>query len=199
MMNTSVPRVSLENLLDRWKTGDQRAATEIFKRYEQAVIRYARQRIGPKLRGKVSPDSVLLLVMEYILRGASHGKYSDKNSQEFLSLLKRKAEYVIWDKARENKKKPHEIRPDNDPEIGWQIFSDDRERKVDARAIFADDLEKIRQRLGPGLFVILQLLMDGYSDEEIAQHLDVSCSTLWRREKKIKELLRTASGDGQDK
>ncbi|MCC6125283.1 MAG: hypothetical protein IT426_09995 [Pirellulales bacterium] len=189
-----MPRESLQILLDRWKTGDQAAATEIFERYKQRVVQQARRRLGPVLRAKVQPESIMLLVLHSVLNGIAEGRYAAENSRQFLNLL---------DKITENK-----IRKEWERYIA-QKRDLRREKSIDGTdlpqphrlpgesAVLADELEKIRRRLKPGLFDVFQLLWEGCSYDEIHERLNVSLQTIYRRAARIEELLQKWSGDGK--
>ncbi len=67
---------SLENLLERWRSGDQSAATAICARYEQRLLHLAGKRMGPRLRARIDPEDVMLSVMNTVLKRLAQGQYA---------------------------------------------------------------------------------------------------------------------------
>ena len=53
---------TLTGLLDRWRAGDESAATAIYRRYEERLTRLAERRISPLLQPHVQPESIMLEV-----------------------------------------------------------------------------------------------------------------------------------------
>jgi RNA polymerase sigma-70 factor, ECF subfamily len=193
-------RESLQDLLERWRKGEQQAAGEIYCRYERAVLRHARQRMGPLLRNRVQPESIMLLVLEYVLRGVTEGSYTARSSQEFLNLIKKVTNNKIRDQLKYHTRMKRDVHLDYRPELERNADPPKYSKQApppEADAIFADELVVIQQRLGPDLFEILQLQMEGHSYEDIAQRLEISWHSVSRRAKRIKKSLQAWRGDGK--
>jgi DNA-directed RNA polymerase specialized sigma24 family protein len=193
-----MPYESLQVLLDRWHSGDQAAATEIYDRYQERIAQRARRRLGPLLRTKVQPESIMLLVLESVLEGIAQGNYAAENSGEFLNLLDQITENKIRNKwefhIAQKRNIQREVRLDGVLEANEPARRQDSPENA---AILADELEKIRLRMKPQLFQVFQLLWEGCSLEEIADQLGVYYTTVWRRANRIQELLHLWSGDGK--
>jgi RNA polymerase sigma-70 factor (ECF subfamily) len=189
----------LDELLHRWRTGDQQAAFDIYKRYEQRVQRYAQRRIGQLLRPRVQSDSVVLLVLESALMGVAEGRYDANSSSAFLNLLEQMAENKIRKKweyfIAEKRDIRREIRPDDS--LDHLDFSPSKELSPHEVGVLADELENIRSRLSPQLFEVFQFLLEGYSCADIANELNCSWHTVWRRTTRLRQLLQQWSGDSQ--
>jgi DNA-directed RNA polymerase specialized sigma24 family protein len=193
-----MPRESLQILLDRWQTGDQTAATDIFERYQQRIVQRAKQRLGPVLRTKVQPESIMLLVLESALRGIAEGRYAAENSRAFLNLLDQVTENKIRKKWEYYIAQKRDIRREVRAEQAVETAElPQPHRPIDEAAVLADELEKIRSRLKLSLFAVFQLLLEGHSYEEIAERLGLSWHTIYRRVKRIEELMKEWSGGGK--
>ena len=80
----------LRDLLCRWRSGDQEAATEIYKRYELRVQRLAEQKLGRYLWHRVSPDDIMMMALKSVLRLTAENSCSlDRNG----SLWGARSEY----------------------------------------------------------------------------------------------------------
>jgi RNA polymerase sigma factor (sigma-70 family) len=186
MSTTQSVADSLETLLERWRCGDQTAATAIFNRYRDRIVELARRRIGPKLGSRVDPEDVMISVIDTVLRRARDGRYVVDTNGSLWKLfrkvtenkIRRYAEYV--NAGIRNRKAEEE----------WPIadLPDDAPPPEEA-VILADELERIRSRLKPESFEIFQLLLQGRSIREIAEQLNCSQHTVRSRVKQIQELL----------
>jgi RNA polymerase sigma-70 factor (ECF subfamily) len=189
---------SLTELLDRWRAGDQAAAVEIFNRYEQRLVNLAERRIGRHLRAHLQPESVMLLVLESALGGIAAGRYSVDMSGSLWGLMRRITDNTIRKKWESLTSQKRDIRHSSAHTGQNAIFepSDDGP-SPDEAILLADELERIRSRLKPADFRILELQLDGLSNAEIAERLGCARQTIRYKAKRIEETLRRwAAADG---
>jgi RNA polymerase sigma-70 factor, ECF subfamily len=196
---------SLHELLDRWRQGDQAAATAIYSRYEQRLIELAERKIGRQLQRRVGPESIALTVLDTVLKRLATGAYYVDPDQSLWNLL----QVVAGNKISGLAKYHHAGQRDVDKEVlPQQTDSSDgreppgisviREPPPEEAAILADELEKIRTRLKPDDFEIVQLQFQGYSNPEIAERLGCARQTVRYKVKRIEETIRKCASDHEN-
>ena len=186
-------RKSLQALLDCHREGDETAARKIYQLYEERLVRLADRRIGRRLRPHVQPESIMLLVLESALGGIAKGKYNVDLSGSLWNLLEKITDNKIrkkWTHFTAKKRDiRREVRPEDDDEKGVPEPAPCDPSPEEA-VILADQLEKIRSRLKPSDFEILELQLQGYSHPQIAKQLGCARQTVRYKAKRIEQLLR---------
>jgi len=191
---------SLSELLDRWRGGDQAAAIDIYKRYEQRLVRLAERRIGRQLQAHVQPESVMLLVLESALSGIAAGRYSADKSGSLWGLLQKIADNKIRKRWEHLTAQKRDVRRSPQPQRDGQPFEPAAASPPpEEAAILAEELERIRRRLKPADFEILALQLEGLSNPEIAERLGCARQTIRYKAKRIEDTLRRwAETEGVD-
>jgi RNA polymerase sigma-70 factor, ECF subfamily len=189
---------SITTMLNRWRGGDQAAAVEIYQRYEQRLVQLAERRIGNQMRPYLQPESIMLLVLESALGGIAAGRYAADKSGSLWGLLQTIADNKIrkrWEhltaQKRDIRRAPqprHNDRPTEPAAVS---------PPPEEAAILAEELDRIRSRLKPADFQILELQLEGLSNPEIAARLGCARQTVRYKAMRIEETLRRwADHDG---
>ncbi len=76
-------------LAEQWREGDEAAAAELFRRFSERVWRLADRQLNRKLKPRVSPDTIMLDVIERVLRGIKDGQYAINHTGDLWRLLYR--------------------------------------------------------------------------------------------------------------
>lgn len=195
-------QASLYELLNRWRQGDQAAATAIYHRYERRLIDFADRNINKKLQQRVGPESIALTVLESVLKRLATGEYSVDPNKSLWNLL----QVIANNKIRRYAEYHHAGRRDVDKDIhinqtedsaggGFSAVIIPHEPTPEETAILADELEKIRSRLKSADFEIFQLTFQGYSYSEIAKQLGCARQTVRYKVKRIEEIIRKFTDD----
>jgi RNA polymerase sigma factor (sigma-70 family) len=139
----------------------------------------------------VQPESVMLLVLESALGGIAAGRYSADKSGSLWGLMRKIADNKIRNKwehltaqKRDIRRSPQPDRDDQMPEAAYHG------PLPDEAAILAEELDRIRSRLKPADFEILQLQLEGLSNPEIAERLGCARQTIRYKAKRIEESIR---------
>ena len=74
-------------LLENYRTGDQRAATEIFRRYVDRLTVFARARLAPRIAARVDADDVVLSAYRSFFLRARDGRLTLDRSGDLWRLL----------------------------------------------------------------------------------------------------------------
>ena len=81
------------NLLQRWRDGDEAAATEIFERYVNRLCGLARTQLSQRMQRRVEPEDIVQSAYRSFFRGP-----------ESTTRWKRKATYGdCWPRSRSTK------------------------------------------------------------------------------------------------
>ncbi|MHB1033978.1 MAG: ECF-type sigma factor [Pirellulales bacterium] len=187
---------SLDELLRCWRSGNQAAATEIYRRFHERVRRLFTGRIGRLLRPKVQEESVVLFVMDSLLREIERGKLPLESSGQILGLAKTAGEHFLCNKSaywtalkRDSRNERRLPRGDSRPEPAvLDPFA--------AHLAVADECERIRAILPPNLFEVFALDFDGCTSAEIAEKIGRARQTVDRWKKEIARLLEASYGAG---
>jgi RNA polymerase sigma-70 factor (ECF subfamily) len=74
-------------LLDRYRTGEQEAATELYERYAARLEALVSSRTAAALQVRFDPEDVVQSVFRTLFRRVSHGLYDVPASEELWQLL----------------------------------------------------------------------------------------------------------------
>lgn len=172
----------IENLIEK---GDERAAFEIFNRYFDQLRRVAAGKLGGAPRGCEDEEDVVMSAMESFFRRAAHQEFPrlrDSASlwQLLLKITERKA---INQRKRQMAKKRG----------AGRVLQDSGEATVcrtaglapatpDSYAMFREQYQLLMESLPHcSLRTVATMKLDGYSNAEIAERLDVVVRTVERK------------------
>ena len=78
---------SSQDLLNRWKNGDEDAAAEIFDRYVSRLIALAGQRLSAKMKRRVAAEDVVQSAYRSFFRKAAADQFTLENGGNLWGLL----------------------------------------------------------------------------------------------------------------
>ena len=74
-------------LVRRFKSGDEDAATQLYLRYSEKLLRLAKLKSSAQLKQRVDPESIVQSVFRTFFRRASEGQYDVASGEELWKLL----------------------------------------------------------------------------------------------------------------
>lgn len=182
---------SLTVILDRWRSGDENAAFEIFRRYEQRLVELAQRRIGRGLKSRVQPESIALLVLESAFRQLREKPIEPDDSGSLWGWLSAITEFRILRKmehhtaqTRDVRRTPQSVSDEPMPELRGS------EPLPEEATILADELNEIRKRLSRDDFEILSAKLEGLSNPELAYRRKCARQTIRYKVERIEDFLR---------
>jgi RNA polymerase sigma-70 factor, ECF subfamily len=173
-------------LIDLWRQGDQDAARQIVERYLDRLLHLARGRISQRLAGRVDAEDIVQSVFRTFFVRLKDGRFVFADQDDLSKLLMRitlhkTLRQVAFHKAA--KRDPH-METERGEHHREQLLSLlDREPSPEATVAFLDHLEHFLSQLEPLERQILELRIQGYSNDDIVQRLDL------RYDRKIRRAL----------
>jgi RNA polymerase sigma-70 factor (ECF subfamily) len=185
-----------DEMIRRVRAGDQVAAAELVRRYEPAIRRAVRFRLGDARLGNLldSMDICQSVLASFFLRAAS-GQYELKTPAQLMGLLTAMARKKLISQARKQTRQRRDHR-----RVTSGIEDDERfvapggspSTQIAAR----DLMEEVRHRLSPEERRLLELRSQGHDWADIEAQLGGTAGGL--RKKLVRALDRVAEQLGLD-
>jgi RNA polymerase sigma-70 factor (ECF subfamily) len=178
-------------LLDLWRAGDEDAARQLFDRYVDRLVGLARRRISQRLASRVDPEDVVQSVFRTFFGRLKAGQFVIEDQDALTKLLVRITVHktlrqVEYHQAAKRATKAETTQGSQSHERMQQLL--DREPTPDEANAFLDQLEHFLNKLKPTERRVLELRMQGYSNEEIAEQLGTYDRKIRRVMERIREL-----------
>jgi RNA polymerase sigma factor (sigma-70 family) len=188
------------SLVERWRAGDQQAATELFRRYAGRLIALARSRLRGELTARVDPEDVVQSACRSFFVGVRAGDYELEQEGDLWGLLvaitlHKLQHQVAYHKAQ---KRGGGAGPDFGSEnslFGLQPQALAREPSPLEALTLIEQLEQLVKALDPWQRQVLELRLQGYQLAEIALKTGKSLRTTCRAIEQIKQQLSSNVGD----
>ena len=179
-------------LLVRWQNGDQQAAGDLFRRYAERLIALVRSRLSEKLARRLDPEDVVQSVYRSFFSGARDGRYVLEQSGALwrllvamtLNKLRHQVEYHTAGKRAMDREGEA---ADGLEGIGAEALAAGPS-PAEALAV-ADELERLMRGLDPLQRRMVELRLQGYTLNEIADETRRSLRTVRRLLDRIKDDL----------
>ena len=177
---------SFDDLRVRLQSGEDEAASEVFQRFATPLIAKARSRLNPAIRKKIDPEDVVQSVYRTFFRRLGEGQFELENWESLWGLLLtitvrkcgRNVRHFHTDQRDVTREQPVGAEDSQSP-MNWEAIA--REPTPEDEAILAETIESLMQDLQHDAHRdILTLSLQGYSQAEIADHVDCSQRTVRR-------------------
>ncbi len=179
------------DLLEQWRAGDQQAARQIVDRYAERLIALARRRISQRLNSRVDPEDVVQSVFRTFFVRVKEGQFHIEEEDDLCKLLMRITVHktlrqVDFHKAAKRDPSMEGTQGDREREGMFELL--DSEPTPEAAAMFLDQLEHFLAQLRPQEREILEMRVQGYSNDEIAAKLGIYDRKIRRTIERIRGL-----------
>lgn len=176
-------------LLRQWKSGDEQAAAVLIDRYAFRLVALVASRLNHLYRSQIDPDAVMQSAMGSFFDAARHSRIQVSNSVSLWRLLamfaRRKLARSI-ERHSASKRGGEQTRVPLDQVVSQSeiIPADDSD---------ADDLlEQLKTELPADQFSVVEALLAGLTQQEIAKSLGIDERTVRRRISRVRKLLSPA-------
>jgi RNA polymerase sigma-70 factor (ECF subfamily) len=180
-----------QSLLDLWRAGNEQAAKKLFDCYVDRLLALARRRISQRLAGRVDPEDVVQSVFRTFFHRAKEGQFSIADQDELCKLLvsitvhKTLRQVAFHQAGKRNMNQ--EMGQGQQPEERLQALLD-REPGPEEAVTFLDQLEHFMNRLRPQERQILEMRMQGFSNDEISAKLGIYDRKIRRAVERVRAL-----------
>ena len=169
------------DLLNRWREGDQQAATDLYNRYAARLMRLVANRLSDKFAQRLDPEDVVQSVCRTFFAHARAGDFVLQRSGDLWQLLMaislNKIHRQVRNHARAKRNVARELHPDRaDP---GNLHLNGNPGVKEALAL-AEVLERLRLELKPVDHGMIELRLQGYTVVEIAARTQRCERTVWR-------------------
>jgi len=172
------------DLVERWRRGDEEAARRIVEHYIDQLVGLARRHLNQKLAGRVDPEDIVQSAFRTFFWRARDGQFNFAEQDDMIKLLVR----ITMNKTlrqvahhRAAKRNPgKEVAADVEGAQIREIL--DSEPTAEVATEFLDQVEHLFTRIPPFARQIIELRLQGHSNEEI-------CALLGTYDKKIRRAL----------
>jgi RNA polymerase sigma-70 factor, ECF subfamily len=181
------PPVSFAELMARLRTGEDRAASQVFDRFAGRLMAVAHARLNAHLRQKVDAEDVLQSVFRSFFARYADGPFVLSDWESLWGLLSsitlrkcaRRAEY--FQAAR------RDIRREAIPADGWGAWS--REPTPEEATLLTETVQQLLDWLEPRERKIVALSLQGFSVVEISSKVAWAERTVQRILARVRKQL----------
>ena len=163
-------------LVDLWRQGDQDAARAIVDRYVDRLVTLARRRLSQRLASRVDAEDIVQSAFRSFFARAKEGRFVFAEQDDLCKLLVRitlhkTLRQVAFHKAAKRDPSAETDQGEHHQEQLLALL--DGEPTAEAEVAFLDQLEHFFSQLRPQERQILELRVQGHSNDEIAQKLGI--------------------------
>lgn len=161
-------------LIDLWRQGDEDAARQIVENYLDRLLLLARRRLSQRLASRVDAEDIVQSVFRTFFHRLKEGKFVFAEQDDLCKLLMRitlhkTLRQVAFHKAAKRDPGMETAQGEHHREQLLALL--DAEPTPEATVAFCDQLEHFLAQLRPQERQILELRLQGFTNEEIAQKL----------------------------
>jgi RNA polymerase sigma-70 factor (ECF subfamily) len=183
-------------LLARWRTGDQQAAYDLFRRHVDQLIALARSRLSARLAQRVDGEDVVQSAYRSFFVGVREGRYAVERGGDLWRLLVGLTLHKLHRQVRRNRADKRALEREVHLELDRDTDSGNLSPEFFAReptpiqgVALAELIEQIMGELEPLERRMFELRLQGCNLEEIASATQRSQRTVTRVLKEVKQLL----------
>ncbi len=159
------------DLLDLYKAGSETAATQLFDKYCEQLLRLAEKRIGARMNSRVDPEDVVQSAFRTFFGRAKADKFTFEDQDDLFKLLVRITVHktlrqIAFHRAAKRNPSAEAGHGENANEMLLQAMAAGPTPETEVALI--DQFETFMSQLPAKDRQILELRIEGYSTEEIA-------------------------------
>jgi RNA polymerase sigma-70 factor, ECF subfamily len=176
--------------VDRGGSKEEQEARQLFDRYVESLLALARRRISQRLASRVDPEDVVQSVFRTFFAQLKAGRYRFEQQDDLCKLLMRitvhkTLRHIAFHEA--DKRSPR-LEVGQEDEAQKRILELlDHEPTPETTVTFLDQLEHFLSRLRPEERQVVEMRLQGYTNEEIATRL----GTYDRKIRRVVERIRS--------
>lgn len=185
--------LSSVELVERWRDGDEEAAGIIYSRYIQRMMRVVGGKIPDSMRARVHPEDVVQSVFRTVFRRMQNGEFTFSDDDDLWKLLVT----VALNKARKQTTKNLAARRSINRETQLSELTVDEsllqhlsgQPNISDVVAFRETLDGVLAQLDETGANIVQLRLEGFTQDEIAARLGITDRTVRRKLTTIRDIV----------
>ena len=187
-----MPVIESRVLLERFCSGDERAAEELVDRFAYRLLELARSRLSPKLSRRVDPEDVVQSALRSFFGHARSGRYELHKSGDLWRLLVAITVNKVRQKVKHHTVQKRAVDAEqsvagHDSLFGIPPEAISREPSPEEAAVLIEELAQLMSGLSPLHGQIVRLRLEGHSVAETANNARCSERTVHRAIERVKE------------
>jgi RNA polymerase sigma factor (sigma-70 family) len=173
-----------QELLSRFRRGDQHAADEIFDRYVERLLQVARRRLSPKLTRRIDAEDVVQSAYRSFFLHARDGDYQLQRAGDLWRLLVAITLNKLYGQVEVHTAQRRDV--NREDAVGAATQNDNpsvaasTEPTPDEVAEVSEQLRLILEQITPQERTVLELRLTGQTIEDIANEVGRSQRTVRR-------------------
>ncbi|HXG11997.1 MAG TPA: sigma-70 family RNA polymerase sigma factor [Gemmataceae bacterium] len=171
-------------LLELLGAGDEEAARQVVDRYINRLVALARQRLSQRLASRVDPEDVVQSVFRTFFGRVKAGKFHIEDQDDLCKLLVRITVHKVLRQVEFHqaaKRDPHLEAEQGSRSQERLMELLDRDPSPEAAVAFLDQLEALFNTMTPRERQVLEMRLQGYSNDEIVAKLGLTNDRAIRR------------------
>ncbi len=182
-----------QELLDRFRAGDEAAAKSLLDRYAQRLLALARGRLSQRLARRIDPEDVVQSAYRSFFLRARAGEFHVEREGDLWRLLAAITLHKLWRQAKHHRAGKRAIgreeQPTGDDSPPLEQLAS-REPSVADVVVAADELRWLLTQLAPHERQAVELRLQDIPLDQIAAQMARSERTVRRSLAKARDLLR---------
>jgi RNA polymerase sigma factor (sigma-70 family) len=180
-LQSNLTATATADLLRRVQAGEERAADEVFERYVERLTRLARSRLAARLAARVDPEDIVQSAYRSFFVAARQGRFVVHASGDLWRLLVEVTLHKLYRQAARHKALRRSVERERAAGDGsiWQRATSS-EPTPEQAALASDELQALLKKLPLKGREVVELLLQGYEQREIAAKLGCSDRTVRR-------------------
>ena len=192
-MSESPPDDEWQQLIEGVRAGDERACQQFWDQYSPLIDRVAGRHLSPAVRRRVGPETVVLSACRTFFRRAQQGEFQLTDAGSLWRLLCAITVNKVREKTRFHLRQKRGLQAEGPP--GDELELPAHEPTPAEIVEFDEQLQQLFSRFDEDERRTLDLKLQQYTHDEIAQRLGCSERTVRRMVKRIGEHLRRMLDD----
>jgi RNA polymerase sigma-70 factor (ECF subfamily) len=189
--SSSQPDDAFLNLLARVRGGDDAAAGELVGRYEKAVLRSVRSRLGKSMRGAMDSMDVMQSVHRSLLTGLKNERFQFASPQQLIGLAVMMVQRKVARHWRRLNRFPSAGGGATDPSAATPLEAIASDESTPSELATANDLlDRFLSQLDDFDRQLVRFKLDGHSSVEAAAILGREPAFVRMRWSRLRHLLR---------
>ncbi len=174
--------------MHQWKLGDERAAEVLFDRYAIRLVALVASRLSRRYQGSIDPSEVVQSAMGSFFDAARHSRIHVSGSVSLWRLL---ATFARRKMSRSIERQSAVKRGGEQTQVSLEAIQSQVSKQVapNAEEETVEFIATLKAELPDDLFVIVEGLLLGLTQRELADSLGIDERTVRRRLSRVRELL----------